>query len=212
MIRIRWHGHSCFEFANNVTIVVDPHDGASIGILPPRARADFVLITHDHFDHNQARVVEKEGTVVLRESKKINGIEVEAIKAYHDEERGKKRGEINMFKVKYDFLTFLHAGDLGHMLDEETIKKIGRIDMLFIPVGGVFTLDGNKAFRVMEKIDTRIVVPMHYKIEGLSLPIDGVEKFLEIASTKYPVVYVANEIEIEREDIPDKKEVWVFTL
>ncbi|KAA0003540.1 MAG: MBL fold metallo-hydrolase [Thermoplasmata archaeon] len=210
MIKIRWHGHSCFEFSNGKTLVIDPHDGASIGISPPKARADIILITHDHFDHNQARVVEKEGSVVVKESKKMNGIEIEAIKAYHDNERGNKRGEINMFKVSYDFLKFLHVGDLGHMLDEETIKKIDGIDMLFLPVGGVFTIDAKEAYEIAKKINTKIIVPMHYKIEGLSLPIDRIDKFIELS--EFPIRYVANEIEIEKEDIPESKEIWIFSL
>jgi len=212
MIKIRWHGHSCFEFSNEKSLVIDPHDGVSIGIAPPKARADIVLITHDHFDHNQARVVEKPDTIVVRESKRIDDIDITSIKAYHDKEGGKKRGEINMYLVRYDFLKFLHVGDLGHLLDEETIKKIGKIDMLFLPVGGVFTIDAEEAYEIANKIDTRVIVPMHYKIEGLSLPIDRIDKFLEIASQSYPIRHVANEIEIEKEDIPETKEVWVFTL
>ena len=212
MIKIRWHGHSCFEFSNGKSLVIDPHDGVSIGIAPPRARADIVLITHDHFDHNQARAVEKEDTIVIRESKIIDSIEIEALKAYHDKEMGKKRGEINMYLVKYDFLKFLHVGDLGHALDDKTIEKIGKIDMLFLPVGGVFTIDAEEAYEIASKIDTKVIVPMHYKIEGLSLPIERVDRFLEIASESYPIRYVANEIEVEEDDIPSKKEIWVFTL
>ncbi len=211
MIRIRWHGHSCFEFSDGITLVIDPHDGASIGISPPKVKADIILVTHDHFDHNQTRVVEKEGSIVVRESKRIEGIEIEAIKAYHDKEKGSKRGEINMYKVNYDFISFLHVGDLGHMLDDETIKRIGKIDMLFVPVGGVFTIDAGEAYELSKKIDAKIIVPMHYKIEGLSLPIDRLEKFIE-ASKDIPVRYVANEIEIEKEDIPKEKEMWVFSL
>ena len=211
MIRIRWHGHSCFEFSNGMTLVIDPHDGASIGISPPKVKADVILVTHDHFDHNQTRVVEKEGSIVVRESKRIEGIEIEAIKAYHDKEKGSKRGEINMYKVNYDIISFLHVGDLGHMLDDETIKRIGKIDMLFVPVGGVFTIDAGEAYELSKKIDAKIIVPMHYKIEGLSLPIDRLEKFIEV-SKDIPVRYVANEIEIEKEDIPKEKEIWVFSL
>ncbi len=211
MIRIRWHGHSCFEFSDGITLVIDPHDGASIGISPPKVKADVILVTHDHFDHNQTRVVEKEGSIVVRGSKRIEGIEIEAIKAYHDKEKGSKRGEINMYKVNYDFISFLHVGDLGHMLDDETIKRIGKIDMLFVPVGGVFTIDAGEAYELSKKIDAKIIVPMHYKIEGLSLPIDRLEKFIEV-SKDIPVRYVANEIEIEKEDIPKEKEMWVFSL
>ena len=57
-MRVRWHGHSCFEFGDgDITVVVDPHDGRSIGIKPPAVSADVVLMTHNHYDHNAVRVV-----------------------------------------------------------------------------------------------------------------------------------------------------------
>ena len=96
MIKIRWHGHACFEISNSKTIVIDPHDGASIGIEPPRVRADVILVSHEHFDHNQVKAVEKEGSIVVRESKEIDGIRIEVFKAYHDKSKGSKRGEISI--------------------------------------------------------------------------------------------------------------------
>ena len=210
MIRVRWHGHSCFEISDEKTIVIDPHDGTSIGIPPPKVKGDIIVITHEHFDHNQARVVEKENSVRVKESKDIEGIKIEGIGAYHDKEEGRKRGEIKIFKIEVEGIKFCHMGDIGHIPDKETIKKIGKIDMLFIPVGGVFTVDAKEAMEIAKKVDTRIVVPMHYKIEGLSLPIEPLEPFLEIA--EFEVRYVANEIEMEKEDIPPEKEIWVFSL
>jgi len=210
MIRVRWHGHSCFEISDEKTIVIDPHDGTSIGIPPPKVKGDIIVITHEHFDHNQARVVEKENSVRVKESKDIEGIKIEGIGAYHDKEEGRKRGEIKIFKIEVEGIKFCHMGDIGHIPDKETIKKIGKIDMLFIPVGGVFTVDAKEAMEIAKKVDTRIVVPMHYKIEGLSLPIEPLEPFLEIA--EFEVRYVANEIEMEKEDIPPEKEILVFSL
>ena len=54
---LRWHGHACFELQSDFTLVVDPHDGRSLGLSPPSASADLVLVSHDHFDHNQTRNV-----------------------------------------------------------------------------------------------------------------------------------------------------------
>ncbi len=210
MIRIRWHGHACFEIANGKVIVIDPHDGTSIGIPPPKTKADIILITHEHFDHNQARVVEKPESIVVRESRELDGIKIDVINAYHDKEKGMKRGEIKIFKVEYGGIKFCHLGDLGHLLDNEMIAKIGNIDILFIPVGGVFTINAREAMEMSRKIDTKVIVPMHYKIEGLSLPIERIDEFIE--TIEFPVRYVANEIEIEREDLPSEKEVWVFSL
>ena len=102
MIRVRWHGHSCFEISDEKTIVIDPHDGTSIGIPPPKVKGDIIVITHEHFDHNQARVVEKENSVRVKESKDIEGIKIEGIGAYHDKEEGRKRGEIKIFKIEVE--------------------------------------------------------------------------------------------------------------
>ncbi len=213
MIKIRWHGHSCFEISDSVTVVTDPHDGSSIGIKPPNVKADIVLVTHDHYDHNKVKVVEKEGTRVIRGGNEtIGGIEVESFKAYHDKEKGAKRGEITMFKFTVDGITFCHVGDLGHVIDDETAEKIGHVDILFIPVGGTFTIDADEAIEVCKKINPKVVVPMHYKIGGLSLPIERVEPFLENARKNCEIRHVANEIEIEKDDLPEETEVWVFTL
>ncbi|MEM4503207.1 MAG: MBL fold metallo-hydrolase, partial [Ignisphaera sp.] len=59
MITVRWHGHACFEIvaSNGVVIVIDPHDGKSLGLKTPQVLADIVLITHEHFDHNAYAVV-----------------------------------------------------------------------------------------------------------------------------------------------------------
>ncbi|RLF50469.1 MAG: Zn-dependent hydrolase [Thermoplasmata archaeon] len=208
-MRIRWHGHACFEISNGKVIVIDPHDGVSIGIAPPKAKADIILITHDHFDHNQARIVEKEGSKIIDKGE-INGIKIKSYVAYHDKERGAARGEIKIFKIEYNGIKFCHLGDLGHILDDDLINEIGEIDLLFIPVGGVFTINAKEAWELCRKMDAKVIVPMHYKIEGLSLPIDTIDKFLEIVN--YEIRHVANEIEIEKEDLPKNKEVWVFSL
>ena len=109
-----------------------------------------------------------------------------------------------------DDIIFCHLGDLGHELDEESIQQIGDIDVLFIPVGGNFTIDAEKAWNVINGIKPNIVIPMHYKIAGLSLSISGVDSFLAVSN--YDVLHVGNEIDIEREDLPANPEIWVFTL
>jgi L-ascorbate metabolism protein UlaG (beta-lactamase superfamily) len=104
----------------------------------------------------------------------------------------------------------LHAGDLGHVLDERIIETIGPIDILFIPVGGTYTLDAKDAWNVITKLKPKITIPMHYRIEGLSLPIAPVDDFLDIATC--PVIKVGNEIDIEKDELPKEPEIWVFTL
>jgi L-ascorbate metabolism protein UlaG (beta-lactamase superfamily) len=212
LLQIRWHGHSCFGITNEITLVTDPHDGKSIGIHAPNVTGDIVLVSHDHYDHNSIKSVEKEGSKVITDTRKrnISNVEIKGIESFHDECCGEKRGSNIIYKFTMEDITFCHMGDLGHDLDEETVQKIGDVDILFIPIGGTFTLDAKQAWRIIKKVKPRIAVPMHYKIGGLSLPITGMEPFLE--KSNYEILKVGNEIDIEKEDLPEEPEVWTFTL
>lgn len=212
---IRWHGHSCFEIGSEdeITVVTDPHDGRSIGIKQPHVSADIVLMSHDHFDHNCERIVQGLDKKVVTKpgSHTIKGIPILGVSAFHDEEEGKKRGQIVIFRFEMEDLTLCHLGDLGQMLDDAQAEKIGPVDILFIPVGGTFTLDATMAWKVIKKLKPRVIVPMHFRIGGLSLSIAPVDEFLAKAKADQ-VVKVGNEIEMAKEDLPEEQEIWVFSL
>jgi len=212
MLQIRWHGHSCFEITNDVTLVTDPHDGKSIGIPAPSVAGDVILVSHDHYDHNSVKTVEKEDSKVVTDERKknISNIEIKGIESFHDECDGAKRGKNIIYKFIMDDVSFCHLGDLGHELDDDAVQKIGDVDILFIPVGGTFTVDAEQAWKVINSIKPKIAIPMHYKIGGLSLPIDGVDSFLE--KNIFKTLKVGNEIDIEKEDLPSEMEIWTFTL
>ena len=212
MLQIRWHGHACWEITNEKTLVTDPHDGKSIGIPAPSVTGDIILVSHDHYDHNSVKSVEKDGSKVILDGRKrtIDNVEIKGVDSFHDEAGGAKRGNNIIYKFTMDEIKFCHMGDLGHELDDDTANKLGDVDILFIPIGGTFTVDDKKAWNVINKIKPKIIVPMHYKIGGLSLPIAGPDKFLEQSDCK--VIHVGNEIDIEKEDLPDNPEVWTFTL
>ncbi|MEW5761550.1 MAG: MBL fold metallo-hydrolase, partial [Candidatus Thermoplasmatota archaeon] len=134
-MRIRWHGHSCFEIENGIVVVTDPHDGESIGLKQPRINADIVLVSHRHYDHNSVKTVSTEQTKVIDTIGKstANGIEFFGIESAHDEQNGKKRGRNIIYKFKIGSVNFCHLGDLGHEVDDEKLKEIGKVDILFIP-------------------------------------------------------------------------------
>ena len=212
MLQIRWHGHACWEITNDLTLVTDPHDGKSIGIPAPNVAGDIILVSHDHYDHNSVKTVEKEGSKVIKDGRKrvISNIEIKGIDTFHDEDQGAKRGSNIIYKFEIDGIKFCHLGDLGHGLEEDALEKIGEVDILFIPIGGTFTVDDKGAWGVIQKIKPKIIIPMHYKIGGLSLPIAGIDLFL--VQSKHKVLPVGNEIDIEKEDLPADPEIWTFTL
>lgn len=212
---IRWHGHSCFEIGSEdaITIVTDPHDGKSIGIRQPLVTGNIVLMSHDHFDHNCERIVQglEKKSVTKPGAHNIKGVSIHGISSFHDQEEGKKRGENVIFRFELEGIKFCHLGDLGHVIDESQASKIGQVDILFIPVGGTFTLDAEMAWNVIGMLKPRVIVPMHFRIGGLSLSIAPVDGFLAKAKPEV-VVKVGNEVEMTPEDLPEEQEIWVFSM
>ena len=210
---IRWHGHSCFELRDSATIITDPHDGRSIGIPVPNLKGNIVLVSHDHFDHNVARMVKGSNISVISEPVMTveNGVRVQGIETFHDTNSGAKRGRNIVYRIELDGMSFCHLGDLGHMLSQDQISEIQPIDVLFIPVGNVFTLDVQSAITLAKTIAPKVIVPMHYRIGGLSLSIRPVDDFLK-GFSEDQIAKVGNEVEFKQEDLPESTEVWVFSL
>jgi L-ascorbate metabolism protein UlaG (beta-lactamase superfamily) len=203
--------HSCFEVNDSATVVIDPHDGRSIGVKPPSLRADIVLISHDHFDHNAVRVVKGDYVVVKDVTpRKIRDVEIRGISAFHDNAEGEKRGRVNLFQFTMDGVRFCHLGDLGHMLTEKQKEELGPVDVLFIPVGGVFTINGAQAQQLVKAIAPKVAIPMHFRVGGLSLSIHNAEEFLH-GIPEDRVVRVGNEVEFEIGELPEETEYWVFS-
>ena len=212
-MRIRWHGHSCFEIAGSTVVVTDPHDGKSIGIRTPNVTADVVLVSHDHFDHNCSRVVKGPDAAVMTEPIMTvdRGVRIEGFEAYHDDQGGRKRGKVTLFKFELDGLFFCHLGDLGHVVDDATAEHLAGVDILFVPVGDVFTIGPEAALQVIDKIRPRIAVPMHYRTQGLSLSIRPLQDFLALLDGRH-VVKVGNEIDFAADDLPESgTDFWVFS-
>jgi L-ascorbate metabolism protein UlaG (beta-lactamase superfamily) len=210
---LRWHGHACFEISNGngLTIVTDPHDGRSIGIRQPKVKADLVLVSHSHFDHNSVKSVAKGTTKSISDpgSYNISDIEISGIRAYHDNKKGERRGEVCIFKFNVNDITFCHLGDLGHIPEQTQLKELTNVDILFIPIGNVFTIGASDAWKTIKLINPKVAIPMHYRVGGLSLSIQPLDPFLSSAEK---VERVGNEINFDHEDLPKKLEIWVFSL
>ena len=212
-MRIRWHGHSCFEIENKQVVVTDPHDGKSIGIRQPNVEADIVLVSHDHFDHNAVRLVKKSNTEVIKSTgeKTIKDVKIKGIKTYHDEDEGEKRGENIIYIFETNSTKFCHLGDLGHIPSDDVIEEIKDVDFLFIPTGGTFTIGPDKAEKLIDMVNPKIAVPMHYKVGGLSLDINTVEPFIS-KYTEEKIHKIGVELDFIHQDLPEETEVWVFSL
>lgn len=148
--------------------MTDPFKG--IGIPEPKAAADVVLVSHGHRDHNNVKpVLGKDGEVL--ESfvgvKEVKGLTVKGVETFHDNSNGSRRGKNIVYTFGLDGVQFCHLGDLGHELTSSTVEDIGKLDVLFVPVGGFFTIGPETATKVCEELNPKIIMPMHYRMPGL---------------------------------------------
>jgi len=168
-MQITYHGHSCFKLKGELgSVVTDPFDDKAVGIPLARLNAEIVTISHNHDDHNAADKVKgtakREQPFVIDQSGEyeVGGISVFGVKTYHDQVQGAQKGHNIVFKVLIDNLSICHLGDLAHQLDEKQLDDIGMVDILFLPVGGPYSLMAEEAIKVVNAISPSIFIPMHY--------------------------------------------------
>ncbi len=179
---INWYGQSCFRIqSGELNILIDPFS-KEIGLVPPRFKTDLILISHDHIDHNN--IFEEEDIFVITNAGEYEykGVDIKGFESYHDEVGGKKYGKITIFLLVIENIRLLFLSDIGvDTLDKKIMEEIGNVDIVFVPVGGGTTVNFNGASRLVNQIEPKIVVPMHYKIPRLNYRIDG--KKIELDDT-----------------------------
>lgn len=180
-VTIRWHGQSFFEIVTpkGTRIVIDPHAIEVYG--RKMVQADLILMTHLHTDHTQVEVVEDHEKVkklnALKEvdrfgrkdvdwnivEEKFRDVDLKTIGVFHDNLEGMKRGKNGVWIIEVAGLRIVHLGDLGHRLTDAQVEKLGKVDVLMIPIGGVYTINGLVAADVVDQVKPqRMIIPMHY--------------------------------------------------
>lgn len=182
---ITWYGHSCFKInTKDVTIVTDPFD-KKIGIRPYFGAADIVTVSHEHYDHNNVESL-KGGPFIIRTPGEFEtkNIFIYGFRSFHDKNNGVDRGTNTIYLIEAEDMRICHLGDLGEKLSDKTIEKLGQVDILMIPVGGVYTLDAKEADELIDRIEPSVILPMHYKTPALNIKIDPLDKFLAVRGIK----------------------------
>ena len=190
---IIWHGQSCFEISasrgknNQVTLVIDPFS-EDLGLRFSKLEADIVLTTHDHSDHNNIKAVSGSPFLIQGPGEyEVKEAFIQGISAFHDNSQGQERGASTIYTLELEELRLCHLGDLGQReLNPEQLEKIGEVDILMVPVGGIFTIDGREAVKIISQIEPKIIIPMHYYLPKLKTKnkLDDADKFLKALGVK----------------------------
>ena len=218
-LTLRWFGHAFFVVTSSggVRVAMDPF--GDIGYPMPAVGADVVTVSHGHGDHNGAdrfagsptilRGLNAGGAGWSSISYDLRDVRIAALPAYHDNVEGRKLGLNSIFVVETGGLRLAHLSDIGHTLSEATLDALGPIDILLVPVGGKFSIDGDQAREIMARLQPRITVPIHYKTPVTAgWPIEDESAFLSSLENVKRLDSLT--VTITSETLPSRPEVWVM--
>lgn len=202
---ITWLGHSCFKLqdkigSDGVTVITDPFDN-EVGLKVPHYEADIVTVSHAHHDHNNISALRGQPFIIDTAGEyETKGVFIEGVDSAHGGNKEQSAVKNIIFRLEIDDISITHLGDLGQAtLDNKQLEKVEGTDILLIPVGGIYTINAKQAVEIVSQIEPRIVIPMHYKVPGLKIELDGVEKFIKELGIK---PRQEEKLKISKKDLP----------
>lgn len=203
-MQLTWYGHSCFLLKTSLgkRILTDPFNN-TLGYDNNFPKCDLITFSHNHLvnpyikiPNNETKILSEVGTFHM------NSLKIESFPSFHDTCNGLKRGPNIIFLFKDDNYSICHLGNLGHIPNDTILEKLKNIDILLIPIGGHFTLNGFEAAKLCKILLPKYIIPMQYKTNKTSLYLDDPKNFL--LSMKNVIQLNSNVIEISSLDFSKK--------
>jgi len=184
-MEITWFGHSCFRIrGNKITVVTDPYS-PGLGETPLKLTADIVTVSHADAGHSYVKAVSGQPHIIQGPGEyEIGGVLILGLPAFHDNVSGAERGKNTVYLIEIDEVSILHCGDLGHMLNAAALEEIGNVDVLLVPVGNKTTIGATTAAELVRRLEPKVVIPMHYPVNGMDAIFEPVDRFLKEVGVK----------------------------
>lgn len=214
-MKIKWYGHAAFLITSDqgIKVITDPYEPGAFGGQLSYGRikdhADIALVSHEHDDHNFTKDLGSPEIIRGPGSNVSKGISIKGISVFHDPSKGSERGINTIFTFNVSGVQVCHLGDLGHVLSPKELAEIGPVDLLITPVGGFYTIDAKEATRIVEGMNPRVVIPMHFKTEKCGFPIAPVDDFLKGKARVRRLN--ASEVSYDKASLPQQTEIVALT-
>lgn len=214
-MEISYLGHSSFKIkTKTASVITDPFDPKMVGLKYSGVEGEIVTVSHNHQDHNAVDQVSGIKKVIDGPGEyEISGVSLMGYKTFHDNKKGEERGVNTVYVIEAEGLRLVHLGDLGEPLSDSLLEEIGDVDVLMIPVGGFYTIGPKEASEIISKIEPYFVIPMHYKVTGLSeglaeklLPVEDFLKESGITTEILPKFL------LKKEDILEEQNTKIIVL
>jgi len=199
---ITYYGLSCFKISSGEFVLAFDPPSKKSSFKSPRFRADVVLVSHDHDDHNGYEQISGKDS---EEPLKVGGpgeyetkdVFIRGFDSFHDSVSGKKHGRNTIYTAELEDMKICHLGDFGEKeLSAETIESIGQIDILFLPVGGDKVIEPETAAKISNQLEPKVIIPMHCEKKELGAFLK--EMGAEDAKAE-------EKLTLKRKDLPENK-------
>jgi len=211
LMQITWYGQACFKVVSgDTTIIISPF-GKGVGLNPPRGKADVVLLSSDGSDGD---VSAPEGSVVIsgEGEYEVKGVLINGFSFFHEHEGGAVMRKSTVYTIVMEGVTLCHLDNATSKQVDTILEKIGEVDVLMVPVGGthrvgkeeVKMLDAEAAASLVGEIEPRSVIPMYYKVPGLTLSLGTADAFLKAMGAVHGAETV-DKLTVKKKDLPQEE-------
>lgn len=161
-VKVTYYGHACFLLeADGYRVVIDPYRNGMIPGLPDlNLQAEAVYCSHGHDDHAYAQAVS------IVDADKNMPYSLDEVVTPHDDQGGKLRGMNTVRFFSFGDIRVAHLGDIGCYPEDDLLNKLKNVDCLMIPVGGFFTIDAVAATQIVNVVQPKVTIPMHYRTDN----------------------------------------------
>lgn len=217
-MRIKWLAHASFLIeGNGLRIITDPYEPNEVLNLPPITEPADIVIRSSDDDEAHAFV----GTIppgfdlitateIVETGAVVRGLAVDAIWSQESLRHKEVARDNAMYRFTLEGINITHMGDVGNPLGEGQMEALAATDILLALTGGPPTIDLDDLREVIERIEPKVVIPMHYRIPGPRFSMLPVTAFTQA----YPETAVlwsdSTEVEFSRDRLPDETRIVVL--
>ena len=173
-------GHSCFRLrSEDLVVITDPYP-TSVGLRPDSRPATAVTVSNSHPHHSSWPEVGGEPKVFRNPGEyEYSGVAVRGVMTPIS--AGEHRENRNVaFCIEMENVNVCHLGDITEPLSPREIDELSPVDVLLAPVGGGCTLEVGRVHQILQDLDAKVVIPMHYNIPNLAVELGSVDAFLQL--------------------------------
>lgn len=216
-MKIIWYGQGCFQMVlkgegkSRITVVIDPFD-SRVKLKAPWKKADVLLITQQGEESGEIKSAQAQPFLIIGPGEyEIKSIFIQGIAVPCEEHKDQKQKGSTIFTMRAEGMQLCHLGAFCQgELTLQQLDKIGDVDVLMIPIGGVSGINKRQVLKIISQIEPRIVIPMHYQIPGPRTRQKTLDEFLKAFGIES--IVPQSMISIKTKDLPKEDETKVLVL